>query len=351
MKDGKICIYAIGVFPPPVSGQTIAFKSFLKRLDKSDRVEKVLTLNVSGGRVRNTTFKVIKFLRGICLTPLFLAGGISARKKVLYFSPDSGFGRFLDMYIYLLASLFGFKKIIHHHSYGMLARFSHLDRFYWYLLKNDLHIFLSDVMRKDYFAKYPEVSCYVVNNVHAVVAAERAKVFGDSGITLGMISNLTKEKGVYQFLDIFEKGNSDFDFILAGPAVSKEVESEINIRVCEGLSYLGPVYEEEKNDFYNRIDIFLFPTRYKNEAQPLVILEALSRGIPVVASDVGAIKDIITDSDFLMSPEDGTNEWLAKIKTLALLSEDERKERALAQYYSLLNSCDSTIEKILDGFF
>jgi glycosyltransferase involved in cell wall biosynthesis len=42
-----------------------------------------------------------------------------------------------------------------------------------------------------------------------------------------------------------------------------------------------------------RIDLFLFPTNFKQEAAPLVIYEALAAGCPVLARDRGVISEIV----------------------------------------------------------
>lgn len=42
--------------------------------------------------------------------------------------------------------------------------------------------------------------------------------------------------------------------------------------------------------------IFILPSHYVNETQPLAIIEAMSCGIPVVASDAGGIREMICDA-------------------------------------------------------
>jgi glycosyltransferase involved in cell wall biosynthesis len=61
----------------------------------------------------------------------------------------------------------------------------------------------------------------------------------------------------------------------------------------QNVEYIGPKYGTDKDDFYEEIDILVFPTRYINEAEPLVILEAMCRGIPIIAYGRGCIPEIL----------------------------------------------------------
>ena len=45
--------------------------------------------------------------------------------------------------------------------------------------------------------------------------------------------------------------------------------------------------------FWKDADIFVFPTYYHNECFPLVILEAMEQGLPVISTNEGGIPDII----------------------------------------------------------
>ena len=57
----------------------------------------------------------------------------------------------------------------------------------------------------------------------------------------------------------------------------------------QGVEIIGPVYNEEKKQFFSDIDLLILPSI--NEAEPLVIYEAFSYGIPVVAFGVGCIQE------------------------------------------------------------
>ena len=67
-------------------------------------------------------------------------------------------------------------------------------------------------------------------------------------------------------------------------------------RELEGLphvTYRGAAYGAEKDAAYASMDALLFPTRYVNEAAPIVVYEALARGIPVIANRRGCVPDML----------------------------------------------------------
>jgi glycosyltransferase involved in cell wall biosynthesis len=63
-------------------------------------------------------------------------------------------------------------------------------------------------------------------------------------------------------------------------------------------------YQEDLSAYYALMDVLVLPS--SREALGLVILEALQRGIPVIASRTGGIPEIIHDESngLLISPED-----------------------------------------------
>ena len=62
----------------------------------------------------------------------------------------------------------------------------------------------------------------------------------------------------------------------------------------EFVSFVGRVDGAAKWELLASADIFVFPG-YQPEGLPLVILEAMAAGIPVVTTDTGAIRDVVVD--------------------------------------------------------
>ncbi|HET9651847.1 MAG TPA: glycosyltransferase family 4 protein [Usitatibacter sp.] len=61
------------------------------------------------------------------------------------------------------------------------------------------------------------------------------------------------------------------------------------IRLHRGLSCNDPALRE----LYARADLFVLPS--KGDASPFVVIEAMASGLPVVATDVGAIREMVRD--------------------------------------------------------
>lgn len=113
------------------------------------------------------------------------------------------------------------------------------------------------------------------------------------------IGHLIESKGYKRALDVaaeLKKENFPFqmNFVGAFGEHSDKIYFEDFVRV-QGLSemvkYLGEKYDEAKKKVFISSDLMILPS-YR-EQYPLSIPEAFSSGIPVVATDTGAISSII----------------------------------------------------------
>ena len=82
------------------------------------------------------------------------------------------------------------------------------------------------------------------------------------------------------------------------------------------------------SDILQIMDVFVLPSL--SEGFPVVILEAMAAGIPIVASRVGGLKEVVVDREtgFLVEPGN-PNELAKNIKKL-LENEETRKNFAKA---------------------
>jgi len=126
------------------------------------------------------------------------------------------------------------------------------------------------------------------------------------------LSNIIRSKGVSVLLDacrILKERGLSFRCELAGPMTpdypGDALQREIREKGLEGVvSYAGGKFGEAKREAFSRADIFVHPTY--NDCFPLVVLEALGAGLPVVSTTEGGIPDIVRDGEtgFLCPPRD-----------------------------------------------
>jgi glycosyltransferase involved in cell wall biosynthesis len=114
------------------------------------------------------------------------------------------------------------------------------------------------------------------------------------------LSNLTRSKGVFEFIDalkILKDQKHKFNARIVGPeydititeleqyVADKELQNQVKIE--------GPVYGDAKFRHFLESDVFVFPTWF--EAFPGVVLEAMQAGVPVVSTHEGAIPEIVEE--------------------------------------------------------
>ncbi|RYG98032.1 MAG: DUF3492 domain-containing protein, partial [Alphaproteobacteria bacterium] len=115
--------------------------------------------------------------------------------------------------------------------------------------------------------------------------------------TIAFIGRVTPIKDVQTFIDVAERLRRRFPDLQAlvigpmdeDPEYAQSCITEVNRRqLADTVSFTGPV---NVVDFLGRIDVLVLTSI--SEALPLVILEAGAAGVPCIATDVGACREIL----------------------------------------------------------
>jgi len=291
-KRNKVVI--IGPLPPPIHGQAVVTQAVLERL-KAARCN-VVVINVASpslsrslarrlSRVPRVLYGIFKFLLSF-----------NFRSK-LYMAISGGWGQIYDIILLWIAKMFKMKVYLHHHNFTYVDnQFLFMNLICKIVGTNSVHIFLCNKMDFLMRKRYPIINkSFVLSNAF-LVPAKRSELRSRVR-NIFFLSNISEEKGIFEFLELakrMEERRLPVYFFVVGPFQDNLVRKRFEVFVSnlKKLRYLGPLYGKEKDEFLANMDVFVFPS--KNEAESLVILEALSLGIPVITYGGGCISEIVT---------------------------------------------------------
>jgi glycosyltransferase involved in cell wall biosynthesis len=106
---------------------------------------------------------------------------------------------------------------------------------------------------------------------------------------LFFLSRITPKKGLPMLIEaikLITEEWSDWLLVIAGTdefGHKREIEELVNsCRLTEKVKFLGPLFDQDKLDGFAAADLFILPSY--SEGSPIVILEALAAGVPVIAT-------------------------------------------------------------------
>ncbi|AHL33282.1 glycosyl transferase family 1 [Pseudomonas brassicacearum] len=135
---------------------------------------------------------------------------------------------------------------------------------------------------------------------------------------VGYVGRLSSEKGPDLFLDAMIplcKRHASLHAVMLGdgperqPLLKRIVDAGLPMRIEL------PGYQTDMNDWWSRLDALVISSR--TEGTPMILLEAMQAGVPVVAFGVGGIPDILQDRhNGLLAPPADSEELARQIETL-----------------------------------
>jgi glycosyltransferase involved in cell wall biosynthesis len=307
-------VVVIGSMPPPVTGQALVNQFIVNALETEGRLLGLQPMNVdlSLWRPVRVAIRGWETLRGLGL----LAARAGAKNRRVYLSVDAGLGNIRVLALAMFGRALGYQVILHHHSFLYIRERTTMMAVLSRWTRGARHIFLCGCMRDGFGKIYagelgPAFDAVVISNRVFTPRQRPPRPAPKNGFTIGHLSNLTWEKGTGEFLDLFEAllaRGVDVRAVLAGPCHVPDLKAKIDESVArhpDRLRVLGPVSGDSKESFFSTIDFFVFPSRYKIEAQPLVLEEARARGLPIVSTDLGCIgEDHAGPGNLIVPPDD-----------------------------------------------
>ncbi len=130
-------------------------------------------------------------------------------------------------------------------------------------------------------------------------------VFVDK-LVIGVVGRTSAEKGQDLLIKAFYKLSHEFDHIrlaiIGGGPLQENYQTMLKeLKLSEKSVITGIFPDEDKSTLFSTLNIFVFPSRA--EGFGYVPLEALSLGIPVIASGLPVLKEVLGEHAMYFEPE------------------------------------------------
>ncbi|QKG80217.1 glycosyltransferase family 4 protein [Tenuifilum thalassicum] len=231
---------------------------------------------------------------------------LSSKTRYVYLNVPLSFAGELRLLLScLIVKTFSYRsKIIGHIHRGDIREWATSTFINRYILRFNLKFFcrivlLSKKFENDLLDINPKIKTVVIPNTSLLEGVQRSKATNFKG-NFVCISNIIKTKGLGDLVEAFnDKRLSGFRLTIAGNVYDREFYNSVS--KSANVDFVISPEREKIIEILMQADCLILPSW--NEGQPLVILEAMSLGIPIIATEVGDIPDMLGEGyPFLCKP-------------------------------------------------
>lgn len=301
-------ILIIGPLPNPIDGCSISNLTLCKNLEK--RNIPYLTINTNTRVVSSKQGNTFSIKKALSFLGVYLKMYFIFKASVVYTTPgQTFFGVLKYSPFFLVCKLLRKPYIIHVHGNYLGTQYQSLKGFkkkifHFFISSASSGIVLSESLKENFNGLLPNSAVFVVENFagNELYTHFNPLIRERNKPVILFLSNLIAEKGIIDVLDAFillKNNGIDFKAYLAG-----KIEKEFEITINEKLAFLGDVVEykgiiqgEKKLQLLNKSNIFLLPTYYQMEGQPISILEAMAMGNIIMTTKHAGIPDIVSEKN------------------------------------------------------
>ncbi|MBI5874110.1 MAG: glycosyltransferase family 4 protein [Candidatus Omnitrophica bacterium] len=204
-----------------------------------------------------------------------------------------------------------------------------------------------------------DVKKVVINNGVEINEADLEPKIDKKEIIVGTVGRLSQEKGHKYLIEAFAEFNKKYSqgrlLIVGGGELNESLKSQVSsLKIKDKVVFAG--FQSEVKPFYENMDIYVSSSLV--EHFPLSILEAMSFGKAIIATDAGGTKELIKDRTTGILIKQGDSE--AILNSLLLLAGDvdlrsilgENARKFVKENYSLEKMAQAykkVYEEVLSG--
>ncbi|KKR86708.1 hypothetical protein A2875_02540 [Candidatus Gottesmanbacteria bacterium RIFCSPHIGHO2_01_FULL_46_14] len=174
-----------------------------------------------------------------------------------------------------------------------------------YILSKADQVIANSTFTRDLIHQILRIPVYIIPFASTVSVGQRAtfkRILSKKTFNILFVGRLIERKGVQYLIWAFERlhkknSNVRLDVVGNGPLLT-QIKEQVDACGLHGVVRLYEnIGEKELVRFYQKSDLFVLPSivdRWKDtEGLGVVLIEAMSFGIPVIASNVGGIPSVV----------------------------------------------------------
>lgn len=343
-------VLLISPLPPPAGGIASWTKRYLESKTATENEIDIVDIALVGERMNNSTGRkniIVEYKR---LYRIIKNLKIKLREKkydIVHLNSSCSFtGLIRDLIIAHIAKRNKTKLLVHFRcdvSYYVSERSVAIILLKKIVCLSDIVLTLNKVSH-DFIMNVFKKKSYIIPNFISddyLMEASKSKIITEIPETFLFVGHITNEKGcdlIYKTAAVFPEKR----FILVGKIINTAFATNSkppNI-ILKGELPLSQVKEE-----YLKADVFIFPTH--TEGFPNAVAEAMACGMPIIATPVGALPDMIENDGGILIPVNDENACIEAVKKvnspeLRKKMSEFNRNKVMSQY---------AIEKVLKTLF
>lgn len=318
-------VLVVGQTPPPYGGQAIMIERFV-RGGLSDVQLIHVRMGFSSHMNEAGRVRLSKIVHMFAVIARIFYHRFADGVRVLYY-PPAGPDRvpmFRDIIVLMSTRWLFSKTVFHFHAGGISELYERLPSWQRWLFrrayfKADAAVRLSELTPEDGRRLLAQRNYIVPNGIDdpcpgLVVSSSRTTASERDPLRMLFVGILCEPKGVMVLIEacgmLSERG-LPFHLEIMGQWQSDEFAACVRNRIAElnlgeHVRFLGVLTGEDKFAAFHRADVFCFPTFFNCEAFPIVLLEAMACGLPIVSTRWRGIPSLVDDEEtgFLVATHD-----------------------------------------------
>lgn len=314
-------IILVGPLPPPYTGQSVSFKMLIDNLSHRGYKHALVNINLPSSKGdASSRWDWVKAGNYTLLLLKYLYLVIGKNKSVYITIAQSRVGFYRDFIMINVARLFNHRIVVHLKGGNYGEFYNQQNRITkkminYTLERTDCIIVLGTALVKMYdFNPNLRNRIEVVHNGLPLQEIDLSQKNYDGQTKILYLSNLIYSKGYMHVLEaakLLKQENYDFEIMFCGefmpsaddlvPIDKKEMSIEFEEYVVknnleEHVKYLGSVTGRTKFEVLNHAHVFILPTNYLNEGQPVSIIEAMANGCALISTNYRTIPEMLKEN-------------------------------------------------------